>query len=140
MNYLSICPGIFPGDQAFHFEYASDLSRYVSETYGKEKIVLIGYDGYIVKRFVEDGFDFWTMDRNPDNITKDRFNHVIVNSAKRNRESGFKWGELFIVTGSTLCNGTIVQYLDSGKRLLFYGITCSGAAALLGLPWFKGSL
>jgi len=48
----------------------------------------------------------------------------------------FAWGKLFIITGSTLTNGTIVQYLDRGKELLFYGITIAGAATLLGLPWF----
>lgn len=137
MNCLSGVPGVFPEDPQCRAAYADALCHYVTEHYGRSRIVLVGYDGYIVKRFMEEGLDFWTMDRDPDHISQDRFHHVIVNSAKRNRESCFAWGNILIVTGSTLCNGTIVQYLDSGKELLFYGITCSGAAVLLSLPWFS---
>lgn len=137
MNFLNLSPGTFPEDAQHHISYADSLCRYITEHYGKEKIVLIGYDGYLVKRFMEEGLEFWTLDRDPDHIAQSRFDHVVVNSAKRNRESSFVWGKVLIVTGSTLCNGTIVQYLDSGKELLFYGITCAGIATLLKLPWFS---
>ena len=136
MHYLSLCPGVFPEEPQYPYEYARALCDHVIEHYGRSNIVLVGYDGYIVKQFMDEGLDFWTLDRDPDHISQDRFHHVVVNSAKRNRESSFVWGRLLIVTGSTLCNGTICQYLDSGRDLLFYGITCAGAATLLGLPWF----
>ena len=137
MNRLGLCPGTFPEDVQTHSAYADAICRHITEKYGTSNLVLVGYDGYFVKRFMEEGLDFWTMDRDPDHIAQDRFDHVVVNSAKRNRESSFAWGKLFLITGSTLCNGTIVQYLDSGKELLFYGITCAGAATLLSLPWFS---
>ena len=137
MSFLHLSPGVFPEDPQQHVLYADGLCRYITEQYGKNRIVLIGYDGYLVKRFMEEGLEFWTLDRDPDHVAQDRFDHVIVNSAKRNRESSFVWGNVLIVTGSTLCNGTIVQYLNSGKELLFYGITCAGAATLLKLPWFS---
>lgn len=137
MNRLSLCPGVLPKKDEDHASYADAICRYVKEHYGKSRIVLVGYDGYLVKRFVDAGLEFWTLDRDPDNISQDRFDHVVVNSAKRNRESSFAWGDIFIVTGSTLCNGTIVQYLNSGKELYFYGITCAGAATLIGLKWFN---
>lgn len=137
MQYLNLSPGAFPEGEEARFQYADALCRYVLEHHGRENIVLVGYDGYLVKRFMDEGLVFWTMDKDPDNITQDRFHHVVVNNAKRNRESSFVWGKYFIVTGSSLCNGTILQYLDSGKELLFYGITCAGAATLLNLPWFS---
>lgn len=137
MNYLGISPGTFPEGEEARLRYADALCNYVTECHGKSNVILVGYDGYLVKRFMEEGMDFWTMDRDPDNITQDRFHHVVVNNAKRNRESSFVWGTYFVVTGSTLCNGTILHYLNSGKELLFYGITCAGAAALLKLPWFS---
>ena len=136
MAHLGLCPGTFPDDPEVHCRYADALCSYVSEHYGKTKLILVGYDGYVVKKFMEEGMDFWTMDRDPDNITKDRFHHVIVNSGKYNREACFAWGDLFMITGSTLCNGTIIQYLDHGKELLFYGITGGGVCRLLDLPWF----
>ena len=132
LSRLGLIEGTFSETIAAHESYADSLCRYVVENYGKKNIILVGYDGYIVKRFMDEGIDFWTMDRDPDNIAQDRFNHVIVNSAKYNRESCFAWGKLFIITGSTLCNGTVVQYLDKGKNLLFYGVTGRGASHLLG--------
>ena len=137
MNYLKKAPGTFPEGEEARVRYADALCRYVLEHHGRENIILVGYDGYLVKRLMEEGLIFWTMDRDPDNITQDRFHHVIVNNAKKNRESSFIWGKYFIVTGSALTNGTILDYLNSGKELLFYGITCAGAATLLGLPWFS---
>ena len=137
MSYLKKAPGTFPEGEEARAQYADALCRYVLEHHGRENIILVGYDGYLVKRLMDEGLIFWTMDRDPDNITQDRFHHVVVNNAKKNRESSFVWGKYFIVTGSTLCNGTIPDYLNSGKELLFYGITCAGAATLLGLPWFS---
>lgn len=137
VSYLKKTPGTFPEGEEAHTRYADALCKYVTEHYGTNNIVLVGYDGYLVKRFMDEGLDFWTMDRDPDHIAQDRFHHVVVNNAKRNRESSFVWGKYFIVTGSTLCNGTILHYLNSGKELLFYGITCQGTATLLNLPWFS---
>ena len=137
MSCLGLAPGVFPEEEEAHFRYAEKLYRYVIENHGPDNIVLVGYDGYLVKRFVDEGLIIWIMDRDPDHIAQDRFHHVVVNNAKRNRESSFVWGKYFIVTGSTLCNGTILHYLNSGKELLFYGITCAGAAKLLNLPWFS---
>ena len=137
MSVLGQCPGTFSDDPAVHQQYADAICNYLIRNYGRSHIILVGYDGYFVKRFMEEELDFWTMDRDPDHITKDRFNHVIVNSGKYNRESCFAWGKIFVITGSTLCNGTITQYLDQGKDLLFYGITCAGASRLVPLPWFS---
>lgn len=126
-----------PDDHEIHRRYANKIFDEVTEKYGKEKIVLVGYDGYIVQRFMEEPLDFWTLDRNPDNITKDRFNHVIVNSGKVNRDSSFTWAKILIVTGSTLCNGTILPYLECENDVKFYGITFAGASRLLNLPWYE---
>lgn len=137
MSYLGLCKGTFSSDFKTRGNYASDLYDYIKAHYGMENIVLVGYDGHIVKKFVDGGMDFWTLDRDPDNISQDRFRHIVVNSAKLNRESCFAWADVFIVTGSTLTNGTITQFLDHGTDILFYGITIAGTAKLLGFDWFE---
>lgn len=134
MSRLGLCDGTFPDDPEAHFRYAEMVADTVFRHCEGQKLILVGYDGYLVKTFMDRGFDFWTMDRDPDNITKNRFNHVIVNSGRYNREACFAWGRLFLVTGSALCNGTIVHYLDQGRDLYLYGITGSGVAKLLDLP------
>lgn len=137
VSYLNLAPGTFPEGKEARYRYADALCRYVKEQFGTDHIILVGYDGYLVKRFMEEGFGFWTMDRDPDNITQDRFHHVVVNNAKRMRESSFIWGKYFIVTGSALCNGSVLHYLNTDKEVLFYGITCAGTATLLKLKWFS---
>lgn len=136
MNHMGLCAGTFPAEFDERRLYTEALFRHMVDNYGRSNIILVGYDGYFVKKFVGAEIDFWTMDRDPDNISQDRFKHIVVNDGKYNREACFAWGRLFIITGSSLTNGTIVQYLDKGKDLLFYGITIAGAATLLGLPWF----
>lgn len=138
MTHLGLIgTGEFSEEPAAHRAYAEKIYNEVTEKYGKSNIILVGYDGYIVQRFMEEPLDFWTMDRNPDNVTKDRFDHVIVNSGKPNRDACIEWGKILIVTGSTLCNGTIIPYLECGKDVKFYGITFAGAAKLLDLPWYE---
>lgn len=138
MKYLGLLENAeFSYEPEARREYANQIFNEVTEKYGKSNIILIGYDGYIVQRFMEEPLDFWTLDRNPDNITKDRFDHVIVNSGKPNRDAAIEWGRILIVTGSTLCNGTIIPYLECGKDVKFFGVTFAGASKLLDLPWYE---
>jgi hypothetical protein len=46
-----------------------------------------------------------------------------------------KWADLLLTTGTTLVNDTIDRFIG-GVPVLFYGITISGAATLLGLNHF----
>ena len=46
------------------------------------------------------------------------------------------WAELVLCTGSTLCNGSFVNFLDIGKPVLFFGTSCAGAAHVLGAERF----
>ena len=40
---------------------------------------------------------------------------------------------LILCTGSTVCNGTIVNYLGLDTEVLFFGTTLAGTAVLMGL-------
>jgi hypothetical protein len=46
-----------------------------------------------------------------------------------------EWADLILATGTTLVNDTIDQYIGD-VPVIFYGITISGAATLLGLNHF----
>ena len=41
------------------------------------------------------------------------------------------YADLVLCTGSTACNGSIVNYIDIGKEVVFYGTTFSGGAVLM---------
>ncbi len=44
-----------------------------------------------------------------------------------------KWCDLIFATGSTIVNGTITNFLNQDKPVIFYGVTISAAAAILNL-------
>ncbi|WMJ87964.1 hypothetical protein [Anaerocolumna sp. MB42-C2] len=44
-----------------------------------------------------------------------------------------KWADLVLCTGSTICNGSIVNFLNLDKEVLFFGTTLAGAAQMLSL-------
>jgi hypothetical protein len=47
-----------------------------------------------------------------------------------------RWCDLAVVTGSTLTNGTIGEYLGLEVPSIFYGVTIAGGARVLGLTRF----
>ena len=47
-----------------------------------------------------------------------------------------EWCDLVFATGSTLANSSADRFLAAGKPVVFYGVSCSGAAALLDLARF----
>lgn len=60
---------------------------------------------------------------------------VLIEPAEA-AEDCLQWCDLVLATGSTLANGSADRFLDAGKPVAFYGVSCSGAAALLDLARF----
>ncbi len=111
---------------------AADVTAYLKEHYGNPRIALIGYQPALLEHLAS-AFSVRITDMNPDNVGQTRFG-VLIESAEKNREITHTWADLILVTGSTVCNGTITQFLDQLDRTLFYGTSLAGAAPLLGLP------
>ncbi len=64
----------------------------------------------------------------PDNIGTSKFD-VVVEGPEATAEA-VSWADLLLVTGTTLVNGTIDNFLNQ-KPILFYGATIAGAAHLM---------
>lgn len=47
-----------------------------------------------------------------------------------------RWCDLIFATGTTFVNDTAENLLTSGKKVVFYGVTCAAATKILGLPRF----
>ena len=43
-----------------------------------------------------------------------------------------EWPEIVLCTGSTIANGSIVDYMDIGKDVILYGVALAGAAEIFG--------
>ena len=113
---------------------AGDMRSYLQTHYpDKKRIALVGYQPALLEMLSGSPYEVRVLDLNPANVGQVRFG-VTVEDGVRDYEAVVKnYADLILCTGSTLCNGTIVDYLDLPTEVVFFGTTIAGAAALLGL-------
>lgn len=111
---------------------AHEFADYVRKTYGNKKIALVGYQPSILEALSKE-FTLRVLDLSPKNVGQNRYGIKVEHGINDYKEVVLDWADVVLCTGSTLCNGTIVNFIDIGKEVLFFGITASGAAKLLGL-------
>ena len=112
---------------------ACDVKAYLKANWPQVKhITLVGYQPSLLQMLTDSGYAVRVMDLNPANVGQTRCG-VLVEDGRTAMADAVREADLILCTGSTLSNGTIVDYLDLDKEVLFFGITAAGAAALLGL-------
>ena len=80
-------------------------------------------------------FPLRAADLSPVNIGQTRYGVLVEDGgAPGVSQSICSWADLVLCSGSTVCYGSIVDFLYVKDKRLFYGTTLAGAAALLGLP------
>ena len=110
---------------------ADEFIPYLKETYGNPKILQVGYQPALFQQLAEN-FEMRILDLNPVNVGKEIYG-VTVEHGINDKEDAMEWADLILCTGSTLANGSIVDFIDIGKEVVFYGTTVAGAAEILGL-------
>lgn len=110
---------------------ARHMAQWVADAYGAPKIALVGFQPALIAALSQ-RFPLKVLDLNPDNIGKEKDGCPVLDGAS-GRQEAVDWADLVLCTGSTLCNGTIVDYLDLDKEVVFFGTTLAGAAPILGL-------
>ena len=110
---------------------AVQAAAFIKEDYGSPKIALVGYQPALLERLSQD-FSLRVLDLNPENVGQMRHGIKIEHGMDDFEDVVKNWAELVLCTGSTLCNGTIVNFLDLDKEVLFFGTTLAGAAKLMG--------
>lgn len=110
---------------------ASHVVNWVSEHYGTPKIAMVGYQPAMAAALAAH-YPVKVLDLDPKNIGTSHEGFQVLNGATEQKET-IAWADLVLCTGSTLCNGTLVDFLDLDKPIAFFGTTLSGAAPLLGL-------
>mgnify|MGYP001412656992 CR=1 FL=1 len=111
-----------------------ELADMVEKEYGDPKIAVFGLQPAMVE-VLSRKFIMRIFDLDDDNIGKEKFGIVIENGIC-DMEAVEAWADLFLVTGSTLCNGSIIDFLTLKKPVIYFGTTVAGAASLLGLSRF----
>lgn len=110
---------------------AQHMTEWISDNFGKPKIALVGFQPALIAALSQ-RFPLQVLDLNPENIGKVK-NGCPIRSGVSDRQEVVDWADLVLCTGSTLSNGTIVQFMDLEKPVVYFGTTLSGAAPLLGL-------
>jgi uncharacterized protein (DUF4213/DUF364 family) len=103
----------------------------LQETYGNVKITQIGYQPALLEHLLQK-YEVKVLDLNPKNVGQIRYG-VKVLDGDLDYEEAIEWADIVLCTGSTLGNGSIVNFMGLDKEVLFYGTTAAGAAELLGL-------
>ena len=113
-------------------ECAEGLRDFIKGRYGMKRILMVGFQPRIVESLAPH-FRLRVIDMDPENIGSRKF-EVNIESPEATDEA-VGWADLLLVTGTTLVNDTIGQFLG-GKPIIFYGTTIAGAAYLMGWERF----
>lgn len=132
MRYFSIASGTVHCKNDKPELCAGTVVQQLRQTYGSPKIALVGFQPAFVENLSK-AFDLRVLDLNPSNIGTVKYGTLIENGVDDYQKVVRDWAELVLCTGSTLSNGSIVNFIDIGKDVVFYGITIAGAAQILGL-------
>lgn len=134
MCYLGLTEGTIHCKNEEPTECAEKLVSYLKENYGIPKIAMIGLQPAILEACNKE-FSIRVVDLDPDNIGHRKCG-VMVEDAETKTEELLEWCDLVLATGSTVANGTIINFLDLSKPTIFFGTTIAGAAPILGVERF----
>jgi len=113
-------------------ECSLKLTEYIAKKYGHPKIAMAGLQPRMVESLARN-FEIKVTDMDYANINNEKFG-VIIQSPK-NTKDNLDWCDIALVTGSTIVNNTLADFLTS-KPVIFYGVTIAGAAKVLGLEHY----
>ena len=113
-------------------ECSHELVKYIEANYGHPKLAIVGFQPRMVEA-LSPKFELRVTDMDRDNIGREKFG-VLIHSPEKAQEN-LSWCDVALVTGTTIVNNTIDQFRIS-KPVVYYGITISGVAKLLGLNHF----
>lgn len=134
MNALNLCKGTVHC-RADGPEYcAQDMLAFLQANYrDRQNIALIGFQPALLEMLSKSEFNVRVLDLNPANIGKMKYGVPVEDGHDAYHEVTHEYADLILCTGSTVCNGTIVDYLELDTEVVFFGTTLSGAAEIMGL-------
>ncbi|MBW2039338.1 MAG: hypothetical protein JRI46_07065 [Deltaproteobacteria bacterium] len=131
-RYLGVVGGTIHCKDADPPRCSHELLSHIQRKYGSPKVALVGMQPRMAEVLAKH-FEIRITDLDGGNIGKERFG-VLIEGPNRTGED-LAWCDLAVVTGTTVVNGTLSQFLID-KPVLFYGVTIAGVAKLMGLEHF----
>ena len=114
-------------------ECGQELVKYINKSYGNPKVMLVGLQPRMLEAMKKE-FELKVTDMDKDNIGQEKYG-IRIDPPEKTKEN-LKWCDIALVTGTTVINNTISEYNNMAKPTIFYGVTVSGVAHLLGLDHF----
>ncbi|WP_270301042.1 Rossmann-like domain-containing protein [Terrisporobacter petrolearius] len=111
---------------------AEKFADYVRENFENKKIALIGYQPAILEHLAKEN-NIRVLDLNPDMVGQNKYGVLVEDGAKDYENVVINWSDVVLCTGSTLCNGSLVNFIDIEKEVVFFGTTIAGAANIFDL-------
>jgi len=105
---------------------------YIERNYGHPRVAFIGFQPRMVETLSQN-FELRVADMARDNIGQEKFG-VMIQGPDKTPEH-LNWCDIALITGTTIVNDTFSQF-GMSKPVIFYGVTISGVAKLLGLNHF----
>jgi uncharacterized protein (DUF4213/DUF364 family) len=119
-------------------ECAGQIAQTILANHGSLKVGMIGLQPAILEHLaVALGKDnVRCTDLNPDNVGAMKYG-IEIRDGRTETGKLIKWCDLVLATSSTIINNTFDEIREratrEGKRLIIYGVTGAGAAAMAGL-------
>lgn len=110
---------------------AQKMLSYIGTNYHNPKIALIGYQPALLE-YLSKEYELRVLDLNPENIGQIRYGTFVEDGLIDFDEVVNQWADLILCTGSTICNATIINFINMDKEVLFFGTTLAGAAHIMG--------
>lgn len=112
---------------------APQMADYIMEKYGRVRITQIGFQPAMIKALAGK-FPLRIVDLDPDNIDTQKCGITV--EGPESTMDAIADGELLTVTGSTIVNDTLDQFVVKDKPTIFYGTTVAAVADIMGLTRF----
>jgi len=115
---------------------AERLFKNFEKCFQNFKIALIGFQPAMAERLAEK-FSLKIADLDPDNIGKIKFGIEIMDGGKDIKKI-LNWCDIPLITGTVAVTGELSHILNicGDKPAIFYGVTISGIAELMGFTRF----
>lgn len=113
---------------------AQKLIEHTKQAYpNARRVTLVGLQPAMAEQLAKH-YELTILDLDPDNIGTEKAG-TVVKDGRQYLSAALAGADLVIATGSTLTNHTLegIRAAAGDKDLLFFGITCAGAAQLMGL-------
>jgi uncharacterized protein (DUF4213/DUF364 family) len=126
-RYLNLCDKTVHCKDTEPKECANKLSQTIGTV---NNVFLVGYQpGFF--QMLRSKYNVRVVDLDEDNTGSNAYGGIVETPDMTS--DAIKWCDLIFATGSTIVNGTITNFLDKGKPVIFYGVTISAAANILNL-------